>query len=222
MPSRSHNRRALACLIAGSLLLALPAVAADADRPTPGSSISDEGPDASPRPDVTTMRAVPKPLPKVAPRVRVLGGPAEDKGSTFTDAAFGEPHAVPNAFEQIKLERARLAIEAARASGALYRFQRPALPFMLQTPEELAFQKMRDLEAMERQTRIPAGDPIAVPGAPALPVQLRGSQELNELELRKLEAIRSGREFVVPPAEAKPEKPRPTIDAGRKDGKEDR
>lgn len=221
MPLRSPHRFGLAFLIASSALLAFPAVAAD-DAPSPGASISDEGPDASPRLDVATVRNVPRPLPKLAPRLRVLSIDAGDKGSTFTDGAFDEPPAAPNAFERIKLERARMAIEAARASGVLFRFQRPALPFMPLSEEERTLQKMRDLEAMGRRVRVPAGDPIASPGAPAMSRQLRGPQGLSELEQRKLDAFRNGVELVIPPVEAKAEKPRPMIDAGRKDGKEDR
>lgn len=220
----SLHRRILAWLIAGSMLLALPALAADEGQPTPGSSISDEGPDASPRLDVTTSIRATKPLPRVAPQLRTTSGIPGDKGSAFTDGGFGELPAQPTALEQLKLERARMAVEAARASGVLFQFRRPepTLPMSSLSPEQRAFEKMRALEAMGREPRVPAGDPIAAPGALALPLQLRGPQELNELEQRKLDASLRGLDFVVPPVAAKPEKPRPTIDAGRKDGKEDR
>jgi hypothetical protein len=76
---------------------------------------------------------------------------------------------------------------------------------------------------MGRETRVPAGDPILLPGAQARPLQLRGPEGLSEFELRKLEAFRKGVELANPTArQVKAEEARPRIDEGRKDGKEGR
>lgn len=209
-------------VIAGALLLASPAWAGDDGQPSPGPTVSDEGPDASPRLDVVTATPVQKPMPRVAPVLRRLDGIPGDKGSMFTDRGFGMPAATPTAVEHLKLERARMAIEAARASGVLFSVRRPevVVPFS-QAQRDL--EKMHALEAMTRQSRIPAGDPILLPGATAKPLQLYGPAGLTELERRKLEALRNGTEFTEGPArKAEPKEARPVIDEGRKDGKEGR
>jgi len=222
MPSYSLHRQILTWVVAASFLLAFPALAAD-DAPTPGPAVSDEGPDAAPRLDVSTATSIQKPLPTVAPVLRRMEGIAGDKGSMFTDRGFGLPSAGPTALERMKLERARMAIEAARTSGLLFSVRKPEFeaPF---SQEEREIAKMRALEAMAHQKRVPGGDPIALPGAPARALQLRGPDGLTDFERRKLDAIRSGLEFteVVSRREAPKEAARPTIDEGRKDGKEDR
>jgi len=120
------------------------------------------------------------PISQLFARTLAPSGP-NDKGSTWTDASdAGSAPAEPNPLELLKLEMARRAVEASRASGTLWvvfpgAALRPATP---------------DVEAkkLELRNAAPADPPRPDPSAavgPLVPVQIPGAPGLTPGEKAK-------------------------------------
>ncbi len=93
-----------------------------------------------------------------------------DKGSTFTDAAFGEAHSAPNALEQEKLARARSAIEASRQAGTLVPLARPEIQGP-PDPAQLEALKVTSVRGAPDPPQL-VPDPAACVGVVPPPVQV--------------------------------------------------
>jgi hypothetical protein len=207
---------AFTCLLTVAAVLATagPTRAAD-PAPTPAPVVRDKGPDAS-------DGSIPKVSPVLrAPRAIVHGqrpvatAPPGDKGSTLTDEGLGEAMAKPNELEQMKLDRARQAVEASRAAGILFNMSAPT-PRIALSKADLEEEKVRALERLKTAPRTKVHHPDAGVGDLAHPRQESGSGELSALERQKLEAFLRGETFIgPPPPPAKPRAAAPKVDAGR-------
>ncbi|HEY6509522.1 MAG TPA: hypothetical protein VIY56_15985 [Vicinamibacterales bacterium] len=214
-------RRCLLLIPAGSLFCLVASAGAEQPAPTPGRSTSEGKPDASVSP-IPAVSPVAKPAPRAPKALRTLQVlPAGDRGSSFTDDGFGEAAAPPTEHERMKLDRARQAVEAARAMGLLQMVARPAAPLALPSAA-LEAEKFRAMEQWRTAPRAISNHPGAGVGDALAPVQLRGPEGLNAIERQKLDALMRGETFVepAPPPPAKPRVEPAKVDAGRKDRKE--
>lgn len=212
--------RCFLLLSAGSLLGLVAVAGAEQAAPTPGPAVSDRKPDAS-EGAIPAVSPSQKPLPRAPLALRWLPTPpAGDRGSTFTDGGAGEAAAAPTDHERMKLDRARQAIEAARAMGLLQMPGRTVAPIALPSAA-LEAEKFRAMEQWRLAPRTTSQHPGAGVGDGLSPVQLRGPDGLNAIERQKLDALRRGETFVEPaPPPAKPRVEPAKVDTGRKDRKE--
>lgn len=212
--------RRLLLLSAGSLLCLAATAGAEQAAPTPGGSTSDGKPDASVG-AIPAVSSAQKPTSRGPIALRTLQAPpAGDRGSSFTDGAFGEAASAPTEHERLKLDRARQAVEAARAQGVSLMPGRPAAPLALPSAA-IEAEKFRAMEQWRVAPRAISHHPSAGVGDALAPVQLRGPEGLSELERKKLDALMRGEMFVEPaPPPAKPRVEPAKVDAGRKDRKE--
>lgn len=217
----SHVLRCSQSLLSTGLLLCfVSAAGAEQPAPTPVPPTSDRKPDAS----VGAIPAVSRsqlPMPRSPLALRSLPNPpAGDRGSTFTDGGAGAPAAAPTELERMKLDHARQAVEAARASGVLQMTARPVAPLALPSAA-LEAEKLRAMEEWRIAPRAISQHPGAGVGDALAPVQLRGPEGLNAIERQKHDALMRGETFVepaLPPARPRVEPAR--VDAGRKVRKE--
>lgn len=169
-------------LLSSTLLAAAGAVRADLTPPTivPGHDSSEEAVESIQAPAALAQPSGASP----ALQVRELPPVNEqDKGSSFTDGAFGLPAAPPNALELEKLALARAAVEASRQAGTLFAVEPeedPPAPSI----EEIEAAKMELLRSVQPVVLPP--DPVTAVGIEVPPVQVVGPAVPSQEEQAKL------------------------------------
>jgi hypothetical protein len=128
-----------------------------------------------------------------------------DKGSLFTDGGEGLLPTGPTSLEQAKLDMARAAVEAARASGNI--FLRPAADTgTLSIPPDVEKAKLERVQTTTPPLLPP--DPAAGSGVPISPLQENGPVGLTAQEQAKIDGT------IPPPAAGGTDVPPESKNAG--------
>ena len=107
-----------------------------------------------------------------------------DKGSILTNMGAGVAPPQPNAFESLKLQMARSAIEASRAAGTLW-----VVPAEMPAQDPKTDALQQKLIAVQNAPSLPLQpDPAACVGGSLAPLQIAGPPGLTPQERAKLDA----------------------------------